>query len=169
MTNPRRPLEVNVGFLVSGEVGTTHEFSFDFEKIQLGDDLVLTDFLGTVTFSRTQQGLIIQGQFSARTEMNCVRCLEPYTGDMAWSLTDLFAFDQRSMSDSDLLVPEEGRIDLAPLLREYALLEIPIQPICRADCKGLCPQCGGNLNQADCGHRPEVDGSPFSALKDLIK
>jgi len=169
VTNPKRPLELNVGFLVSGEVGTTHEFSFDFEKIQLGDDLVLTDFLATTTFSRTQQGLIIQGQFSARTEMNCVRCLERYTGDMAWSLTDLFAFDQRSMSDSDLLVPEEGRIDLAPLLREYAMLEIPIQPICRADCKGLCPQCGGNLNQADCGHRPDPDGSPFSALKDLMK
>ena len=72
------------------------------------------------------------------------------------------------MTESGLLVPEDGQIDLEPLLREYALLEFPISPVCKPDCKGLCPVCGENLNRTDCGHRPETD-SPFAVLKDLLK
>jgi uncharacterized protein len=55
-----------------------------------------------------------------------------------------------------------------PLIREYALLEVPINPVCKVDCKGLCPVCGENLNQADCGHKDLNEESPFSALKDLL-
>ncbi len=169
MTNPRRPLELNVGFLISAAVGTSRDFTFDYEKMRLGDDLTVSDFAGTATFSRTQQGLLLQGEFSATMDLECVRCLEGFTQAVTWSFTDLYAFDKRSLSESNLLVPEEGRIDLAPLLREYALLEVPIQPVCKPDCKGLCPDCGENLNHKDCGHRPAGDESPFAALKDLLK
>lgn len=169
MANPRLPLELNVGFLINAVVGTSRDFPFDFEKIKLGDDLSVTDFTGTATFSRTQQGLILQGTFTARMELECVRCLEMYTQPVSWSLTELYAFEARSVSESNLLVPEDGRIDLAPLLREYAILEIPIQPLCKPGCKGLCPVCGENLNQNDCGHRPNADESPFAQIKDLIK
>jgi uncharacterized protein len=72
------------------------------------------------------------------------------------------------MTESGLLVPDEGQINLEPLMREYALLEFPISPVCKPDCKGLCPVCGENLNQTDCVHRPEPE-SPFSALKVLLK
>ena len=169
MTNPRRPLLLNVGFLISAAVGTSRDFTFDYEKMRLGDDLTVTDFVGTATFSRTQQGLLLQGEFSAKLGLECVRCLEAYTQAISWTFTDLYAFDKRSLSESNLLVPEEGRIDLAPLLREYALLEVPIQPVCKPDCKGLCPECGENLNRADCGHQSAGDESPFAALKDLLK
>jgi uncharacterized protein len=168
VTNPRRPLELNIGFLVNAAVGTCRDFSFDYEKMNFGDDLTVTDFVGTASFSRTQQGLLLQGQFTANMDLDCVRCLKEYNQPMSWSFTDLYAFDSRSLSESNLLVPEEGRIDLAPLLREYVLLEVPIQPICRSDCKGLCPECGENLNYTDCGHRSVTDVSPFSALKDLL-
>ncbi len=169
MANPRFPLRLNVGFLINSAVGTNRDFSFDYEKMRLGDDLTVFDFTGTATFSRTQQGLLLQGSFALKMELECVRCLEEYRQAVAFSFTDLYAFDKRSISESNLLVPEEGQIDLAPLLREYALLEIPIQPLCRADCKGLCPVCGENLNRVDCGHQPGGDESPFSALKDLLK
>ena len=125
-------------------------------------------FAGTSRFSRTQQGLLLQGEFQAQTELECVRCLDLFTQSLKWSVTDLYAFDKRNMTDSGLLVPDEGQIDLEPLLRDYALLEFPISPVCKPDCKGLCPVCGENLNNTDCGHRPEPD-SPFSALKDLLK
>jgi uncharacterized protein len=168
VTNPRRPLELNVGFLINAVVGTNREFSFDYENMKFSDDLSVTDFVGTATFSRTQQGLLLQGAFSAKMQLECVRCLEGYTQAISWSFTDLYAFDERSLSESNLLVPEEGRIDLAPLLREYAILEIPIQPVCKADCKGLCPECGENLNKSDCGHRPSSEESSFSRLKELL-
>ncbi len=66
-------------------------------------------------------------------------------------------------------MPEDAQIDLQPLMREYALLEIPINPLCRADCRGLCPVCGEDLNRQDCGHQAESDQSPFAALGDFLR
>jgi uncharacterized protein len=65
-------------------------------------------------------------------------------------------------------VPDDAHIDLAPLTREYALLEIPIKPLHDPNCKGLCPECGQDLNIRDCGHRQPEDDSPFSELKKLL-
>ena len=168
MPNPRKPLRLNIGFLINATIGTKREFPFGFNKISLGDDLSLQEFSGEARFSRTPQGLLLQGDFSFSIEMNCVRCLENFIQPLHVSFTDLYAFDQRSISESNLLVPEDGQIDLGPLLREYAILEFPINPICKPGCKGLCPVCGENLNLKDCGHHPESE-SPFAVLKDLIK
>jgi uncharacterized protein len=167
LTNPRHPLRLNLGFLINATIGTSRDFIFDYETMRLGDDLTLRDFNGTARFSRTPQGFLLQGEFQAETDLECVRCLEMSTQLLKWSVTDFYAFDKRNITESGLLVPEDGQIDLEPLLREYALLEFPISPVCKADCKGLCPVCGENLNKTDCGHRPETD-SPFSVLKDLL-
>jgi uncharacterized protein len=168
VTNLRRPLRLNVGFLIKSPIGTSRDFNFEHAAIKLGDDLALRKFTGTARFDRTPQGLLLQGDFSAEIDLECVRCLDEYSQPLKWSFTDLYAFDKRSISESNLLVPEDAQIDLEPLLREYALLEIPIKPVCKPDCKGLCPVCGENLNLTDCGHRP-VSDSPFAAMKDLLK
>ena len=168
MSNTRRPLRLNVGFLINAPIGTGRDFDFDQDSLRLGEDLTVRKFKGTVRFSRTQQGLLLQGKFEAETDLDCVRCLESFIQPLKWSVTDLYAFDRRNMTESGLLVPEEGQIDLEPLLREYALLEFPISPVCKPDCKGLCPVCGENLNETDCGHRPE-SATPFAVLKDLLK
>lgn len=168
MNNPRRPFRLNVGFIVHEEVGYKHEFPFEFEKIQISDDLVLRNFEGLVTIGRTPQGLIVQGDFSAETTLECGRCLIDFDHELNWDFTELYAFNKKSVSESDLLVPEDQQIDLQPLIREYALLEIPINPICKPGCKGLCSVCGENLNEIDCGHKDFSEESPFSGLKDLL-
>ena len=83
-------------------------------------------------------------------------------------MSELYAFTQKSLSESELLVPEDAHIDLAVLIREYALLEIPINPLHDPECKGLCIECGQDLNVKDCGHSQEDDASPFAALKKLL-
>ncbi len=168
MSNPRHPLRLNIGFLINSTIGTSRDFVLDDEVMQLGEDLSVGAFTGTARFSRTPQGLLLQGDFSGETELECVRCLDPFLHTLRWTVTDLYAFDRRNMTESGLLVPEDGQIDLEPLLREYALLEFPISPVCKPDCKGLCPVCGENMNITDCGHHPEPD-SPFGVLKDLLK
>ena len=167
MTNFRRPLRLNVGFLINATIGTSRDFNFDYEVMRLGDDLTVREFIGMARFSRTPQGLLLQGEFTAETDLACVRCLDIYSQTLKWSVTDLYAFNQRNITETGLLVPEDGQIDLEPLLREYALLEFPISPVCKPDCKGLCQVCGENLNKIDCGHHPEAD-SPFAVLKDLL-
>jgi uncharacterized protein len=164
----RRPLRLNIGFLIKSPIGTRRDFDFDYDQMRLGEDLSVSGFRGRVTLDRTQQGLLLQGDFEGRVQLECVRCLIPFTQELKWTFSDLYAFDKQNMSESGLLVPEDAQINLEPLLREYALLEFPINPICKPDCKGLCPVCGEDLNLADCGHRPESD-SPFAVLKDLLK
>jgi uncharacterized protein len=168
MANPRKPFRLNVGFIVNQEVGYSHEFPFEFEKIQISEDLSLRDLTGLVTMGRTPQGLLVQGHFSGETAVQCARCLTQFEHRLHWDLTELYAFNDRSVTDSELMIPDDAHIDLAPLMREYALLEVPISPICKPDCKGLCPVCGENLNEKDCGHRSQQDDSPFAALKKLL-
>jgi uncharacterized protein len=168
VTNPRRPFRLNVGFIVHEEVGYKHEFPFEYEQIQIADDLDLRHFEGVATIGRTPQGLIVQADFSAETTLECVRCLNEFEYGLNWNLTELYAFNKKSVSESGLILPDSAYIDLQPLIREYALLEIPIKPVCKPTCKGLCAVCGQDLNIADCGHKDIAEESPFSALKDLL-
>jgi len=168
MPSPKKPFRINVGFISHEEIGRSHDFPFEFEKLILGDDLELRNFDGVVNIGRTPQGLVLQADFSAETTVMCVRCLQDFAQELDWSFTELYAFDKRSETDSGLILPEDGHIDLAEMLREYALLEVPISPICKPDCQGLCAECGQNLNEKDCGHGPEISDSPFAKLKDLL-
>jgi uncharacterized protein len=168
MPNSRKPFRINVGFIIHEEIGRNHDFPFDFDKIILGDDLQLRNFDGVINIGRTPQGLVVQADFSAETTLQCVRCLCEFEHELDWSFTELYAFDDRSETESELILPEDAQIDLAELLREYALLEVPISPICKPGCEGLCAECGQNLNEKDCGHKPIQPDSPFAKLKDLL-
>ncbi|MEJ5226201.1 MAG: DUF177 domain-containing protein [Anaerolineales bacterium] len=169
MTDLRKPLRLNLGFLVSATIGTSRDFTFDATEIRLGDDFDLFNFEGIIKVTRTPQGLLTQGNFRGSLPLECVRCLNDYEQFLSWEFTELFAFTNDNITDSGLLMPEDGFIDFEDIVREYGILEIPISPICTSECKGLCPVCGENLNEVDCGHRkPDID-SPFSALKDLIE
>jgi uncharacterized protein len=52
-------------------------------------------------------------------------------------------------------------------VREAVLLDLPLAPLCRPDCAGLCPECGADLNAGDCGHRPNATDPRWTALDDL--
>jgi uncharacterized protein len=168
MPSPKKPFRINVGFIAHEEIGRTHDFPFEFNKIKLGDDFQLRDFSGNINISRTPQGLLAQADFAADTTLECVRCLTEFDQRLKWSFTELYAFDERSLTESELILPEDGQIDFAELLRDYALIEIPISPICKEDCQGLCIECGQNLNIKDCGHSQDDNDSPFAVLKDLL-
>ena len=167
MPNPRKPFRINVGFIIHEEVGYSHEIPFEFDRVKL-DDLELQNFEGSAQIGRTPQGLVVQGNFSADTKLECVRCLREFNSPLSWEFAELYAFNKKSVSESELLVPDDAHIDLAPLIREYALLEIPIKPLHDPECKGLCIECGQDLNIKDCGHSQESDDSPFATLKDLL-
>ena len=152
MANPRKPLRLNVGFLVNSPIGISRIFDFDAESMPAGDDLVLADFSGLAKISRTPQGLLVQGDFQGTIPLECARCLCEFLQRIHWDFTELYAFKQENVTDSGLMMTEDAHIDLQPLVREYALLEVPINPLCRLDCKGLCMECGENRNEVDCGH-----------------
>jgi len=163
----RNPFRVNVGFIIHEEIGYTREIDFDVEKVEI-EDLKLRNVIGAVQIGRTQQGLVAQGKFEGDTTLQCVRCLKDFPHHLAWEFTELYAFSNKSVAESGLILPENAHIDFAPILREYALLEVPINPIHDPGCKGLCIECGQDLNIRDCGHSQHDEDSPFSVLKKLL-
>lgn len=156
MAIQRFPLKINVGFFYNLPIGSYRDIHFDFPEICLPPDLDVTDFHGQVHISRTPQGLLFEGQFSATTPSECVRCLEPFNQDLKINFDEVYAYKSHNFTDSGLYVPEDGNIDLSPLVREYLMLNNPIKPLCRPDCQGLCVICGENLNINTCEHQARI-------------
>lgn len=156
MYQPRFPLRLNVGFIVGQPIGSSRDFHFDYPTIHLQPDLDLTKFSGVARIGRTPQGLLVQASFHAALSSECVRCLTEFEQILEINFDELFAFSNRTVSESGLILPENGNIDLEPLVREYMLIEIPISPLCKPDCKGLCSICGENLNEVTCEHQVRV-------------
>jgi len=162
------PLRLNVGFVVAQSAGFSRDFPFDLPQINVPPDLHLNSLTGVVRATRTPQGILLQGDFQALIDLECVRCLTDFQQLLKIDFTELYAFSQRYVTDSGLLMPETGVIDLTPVLREYLLLEIPISSLCRPDCKGLCPICGNGLNESMCHHEEDSGDPRLASLKSLL-
>jgi uncharacterized protein len=168
VSDPHSPLRLNVGFVVAQSAGFSRDFPFDLPQINIPPDLHLSGLSGSVRATRTPQGILLQVDLQIQIGLECVRCLTDFLQSLNINFTELYAFSQRYVTDSGLLMPETGFIDLAPVLREYILLEIPISPLCRQDCKGLCPICGNNLNESTCNHEDESVDPRLASLKKLL-
>lgn len=88
--------------------------------------------------------------------MDCVRCLTSYTQALETTFQELYTLRYQPISDSGLVVPEDNNIDIAIILREYLMIEMPIKPLCRPDCQGLCIVCGQDLNEGTCEHSQHI-------------
>lgn len=169
MPHPRDQLRLNVGFLINQAVGSSRDFEFAIPAIRIENDLDLNDLVGFARMTRTAQGLLAQVKMHATLQAECVRCLTDFQQPLSIDFTELYAFSRNSITDSNLLLPDDANIDIGPLVREYMLLEFPISPLCRSDCKGLCPICGENLNEVPY-HQHEEDLDPrLSNLKTFLK
>ena len=165
------PLRLDVSYLVKGSPGTYKEFEFDFPQLTFSPELTLVDIHGTIAVSTTEDGVVTDGKLIALTQLSCSRCLEDYWQPIKINFTEIFSSRSREEEVDDLgeqLLPSDGSIDLSPILRDYASLDIPIRQICREDCKGFCPTCGQNLNEKDCGHRQESFDPRMEALRNLL-
>lgn len=148
---------INVGFLLNQPVGTFREFDIQTQELDIDDDFHLDNFVGTVRLNRVQQGILVNMKCAGDTALDCVRCLTPFIGRLSTEFDELFALPNlRQNADADNFLPENGNIDLFPLIDEYMTMEIPIKPICSEDCKGLCQECGANLNIETCEHHHPV-------------
>ncbi|MFZ0533246.1 MAG: DUF177 domain-containing protein [Anaerolineales bacterium] len=168
MSDPHSPLRLNVGFVVAQSAGFSRDFPFDLPQINVPPDLRLNNLIGAVRVTRTPQGILVQVDIQTLIDLECVRCLTDFQQTLKIDFTELYAFSPRYVTDSGLIMPETGVIDLAPVLREYILLEIPISPLCRLDCKGLCPICGNNLNESTCTHEDDSGDPRLASLKSLM-
>jgi uncharacterized protein len=150
-------LRLNVGFIIHETAGFSRTFPLEADTYTIPPELSLRNLHGTAQVTRTAQGLLVQVRLKAETSVECVRCLTEFSQPLEIDFTELYAFTPASVTESGLMVPESGKINLAPLVREEMLLAIPIGPVCTPDCKGLCPVCGENLNEVTQPHLHEEE------------
>ncbi len=109
-------------------------------------------------------GILVQGEIGGAYWGECSRCLrdikEPFTRHVA----ELYRPPGGTWEEGYVIT--NGSIDLERIVRDTIGLEIPLTPLCRPDCAGLCPRCGSDLNQGPCECPPEVD-IRWSKLRDL--
>ena len=118
----------------------------------------------------------LRGKVSAQLELQCARCLESVPQDIKREFELLYrplgsdaGRDELSVTDAEAEIgyyQGEG-LQLEDVLREQVLLALPLKVTCRESCKGLCPQCGKNLNQEQCSCSIEVEDPRWAALKEV--
>jgi len=168
MNQSRQSLRLNVGFLIHQSVGSSRDFYFDLPSFSIEPDLNLKALQGSARITRTPQGLLIQADLQAIILSECVRCLTSTDLQLHTEFTELYAFSQRNTSESELILPEDGFIDLGPLAREYLVIEIPMNPLCRPDCLGICAMCGEPQGEQFHVHEVESGDPRLAVLKDLL-
>lgn len=161
-------LRINVGFLLHQSVGYKRKFEIDESFVQIESDLDVYDLYGDITFTRTSQGLYSQSYMTARTPLECVRCLSKYDQELTIEINDLFVHPPQKETDPLLSIPKSGIVDLTNLVREYLLLEIPIRPTCGVGCKGLCQICGKEQSEGQCDHPQTMIDPRFEVLHTLL-
>ncbi|MFC9898227.1 YceD family protein [Nocardia sp. NPDC127579] len=106
------------------------------------------------------EGVLVTGSVTAPTEGECSRCLEPFTGDVRLSLTELFAYPdsatEQTTEEDDIHRLVDDTIDLEPVIIDAIGLALPLQPLCTPDCTGLCSECGVRMAIAGSDHSHEI-------------
>jgi len=131
-----------------------------------------------ITAEREFDHIRVSGRVSTRITLACSRCLADYETDIDSSFTIFFrkATSQDSVEEDEIELNEQDlisatysgdEIDLTHEIEEQVVMEIPLKPLCHEECKGLCPVCGADLNQADCSCPRSQTSLKFSALKDF--
>ena len=114
-----------------------------------------------------------QGTLRTVVRGECRRCLTALTTPVNLEIGALFTQDPDAADDPDsyAVAPDASEIDLTPAVREELLLAAPRYVLCRDDCRGLCPQCGKDLNTSSCDCAPATDmrWQPLKALKDKLR
>jgi len=124
-------------------------------------------------YYRAGTELFLTGEVEAEGIASCARCVEEFRVERNRAFRYVFApkaigYDSRQGPDDlEFSVYEGDSVDLTPLVREQVLLALTDRPLCREDCRGLCPQCGANLNEKVCGCAVEKLDPRLSVLRAL--
>lgn len=130
------------------------------------------------------EGVLVTGIARARAVGECVRCLEPLGLELEVDFQEMYSYPETDArgrvtrdagaaadtgeadAEEETLYLEDDLFDLEPVLRDAVVLALPLQPVCREDCPGLCSECGARLAD-DPDHRHDVVDPRWAALQQL--
>lgn len=123
----------------------------------------------TVQLRGFADSVLLDAHLDYTTVMPCDRCGETTRRDWVKDFSHVLVSELHEEQDDDTyVVVSDERLDLDELLREDILLDMPSKYLCSPDCKGLCPKCGKNLNEGDCGCETKEIDPRLEILKSLL-
>lgn len=135
-----------------------------------------------VTVRRLEDMVVVAGTVGTRARFQCCRCLKEFEEavEVSFSVTFSHQYPHMEWEDEDgdaevelqaedlgMISYEGDEIDLTEAVQEQVVMALPIKPLCSKGCRGLCGQCGADLNEGDCGCSEQPLNGKFAALKDF--
>lgn len=160
-------MQFNVSTLLQEPVGSTRLAEVEDERVEVPAAGYASTATGTVRLMRTQRSILVHADLRVRPTLECARCLEPFETELRIVIDEEYVPLRDPVTGESVQAdPDEFRIDgrhhldLSEAVRQYEQAALPIRPLCREDCAGLCPVCGQNLNVRRCDCiEPEPEGA----------
>ncbi len=151
-------MRINVSQLLKAPIGSIRNYKVG-EIVDVAGDSSGSVVQGEIKLMRTDRGILAKVTVRTEVEVTCSRCLSLFGYPLTLNFEEEYFPTVDVVGGAPLPLPDEPGcftidehhiLDLTEAMRQYSLLAIPIKPLCRTDCAGLCPNCGHNLNQGPC-------------------
>jgi uncharacterized protein len=164
-----KPLRPNVGFLLKEAAGYSRLWEVELPTTALEQDVSVEWLRGQLEFTRTSEGIWVNGRLAAAAPAECARCLTTFSQPLELTLEELFYYPpSNAPTRSDYVVTEDSILDLVGPVREQIVLSTPMRPLCRPDCKGFCATCGAYLDEEECQCQKEEVDPRLAVLRGLL-
>ena len=164
----------NVATLLQEPVGSRRRARLDGEPLVSPADQWTAEVSGNVDMLRTVRGVLVRATVRSSPVLECARCLDHFASELELTiaeefvpLLDMLTGKRVEAAEDELRIDTLHVLDLSEAVRQYEQVAIPLQPICRPDCAGLCPECGTNRNEQRCDCADGAASGPFAALAGL--
>ncbi len=169
-------MQFNVSLLSQEEIGAVREHTVDC-RILVSDEPSHGHLTGLVALMRTNDGILATAQLTGKQAEQCSRCLEDMTVPLKLKVKEEFLLSVDPVSGSTLKPPDDPDtfsvsathiLDMDEAVRQTWTAALPIQPLCKPACLGLCSECGQNLNEGTCSCAPVPD-ERWGPLRELAQ
>lgn len=163
---------INVSTLLQEPIGYARRYAVEREPVAVPAYGFAQEISGALRLIRSERGVLVTATLDlAPVTLPCARCLEPFDAPITVDFDEEYVLDQDPLTGRPLPVEADDfridghrHLDLSEAVRQYEESALPIRPLCRADCRGLCPRCGSNLNLGPCGCAAADPDHRWSAL-----
>ena len=149
-------MQINVAQFLKSDQGTTRIYQIDdsFE-----DENIRVPVRGEMKLTHIDQRVLVQGRVTTDVSLVCGRCLKPFILSVVLDIEEEYYPVIDVNTGAKTLPPEESGaflidahhiLDLTEAIRQYKVMALPMKPLCREECIGICPVCGKNLNEGPC-------------------
>jgi uncharacterized protein len=169
-------MQINVSQLLRESIGSARDYQLS-EVADITGSGKGRPVEGEVNLLRTPRSILVRCALSTKADLVCSRCLSRFRYPLALNFEEEYLPTVDVVSGAPLSLPEEPSaftiderhiLDLTEAMRQYAMLAIPMKPLCRKDCAGLCQHCGHNLNRGRCDCPASGTDPRWSELTKLL-